>query len=91
MEVLGELKKNLQSKTVILGIGNLLKSDDGFGTILAGRLEGKVKAEVFAAGVIPENYLEKIVKIGPQTILIIDAADFGGGGGEGRFQTFKAG
>jgi len=64
-------------KTVILGIGNTLRSDDGAGSILASRLKDKTPFCVFNAEESPENYLEKIVKEAPQTVVIIDVVDFG--------------
>ena len=84
MEILDELKLKLKGKVLLLGMGNPLKSDDGLGTVLCARLRGRLKAEVFAAGVVPENYLSKIVRLKPDTILIIDAADFAGVPGEIR-------
>lgn len=84
MNILKELRGKLKGKFLLLGMGNSLRNDDGFGTILAGRLKGKINAEVFAAGVIPENYLDKIAQLNPDTILIIDAADFGGKAGEAK-------
>ena len=82
MDNLNRLKARLKGRVVLLGMGNTLKSDDGLGTILAKRLEGKSKMHVFSGGVMPENYLEKIVRLKPDTILIVDAADFGGQAGE---------
>jgi hydrogenase 3 maturation protease len=67
---------------MILGIGNILRGDDGVGAILANRIKDKVPFIVFDAGVSPENYLEKIIKEKPNTILIIDAIDFGGEPGQ---------
>ncbi|MDD5432957.1 MAG: hydrogenase 3 maturation endopeptidase HyCI [Candidatus Omnitrophica bacterium] len=78
------LKEHLKGKVVILGIGNTLRSDDGVGSILANRLIGKVPFMVWDAGTGPENYLGKAVKEKPNTILIIDAVDFGGNPGEIR-------
>jgi len=80
--MLEHLKSHLKSKIVILGIGNTLRSDDGIGSILADRIKNKVPFVVFDAGVSPENYLEKVVKEKPDTIVIIDAVDFGGRAGE---------
>lgn len=80
--MLEHLKTHLKGKVVILGIGNTLRSDDGAGSILARRINGKVAFRVFDAGPSPENYLEKIIKEKPQTIVIVDAVDFGGKPGE---------
>ena len=64
------------SKTIILGIGNTLKGDDGLGPLVCKRLEGKINAELIDAGTVPENYIQSIIKKKPQALLVIDAADF---------------
>ena len=38
------------------------------------RIAGRVSVKCINAGSVPENYLEKIVALEPQTILFIDAA-----------------
>ncbi len=67
----------LDTETTILGIGNPLRGDDGFGSILAKRLKGKTKAEVLDVETSPENFLGKILENKPKMILILDCADFG--------------
>jgi hydrogenase 3 maturation protease len=84
MDALAHLKLHLSGKVLILGIGNTLRSDDGIGSILAVRIQGKVPHIVYDAGSSPENYLGKIIKDKPDTILLIDAVDFGGKAGEIR-------
>ena len=80
-----DFKSRLKGKVVILGIGNILRSDDGTGSVLASRIKGKTPFIVFDAEESPENYLEKIVKEKPDTVVIIDAVDFGGKPGEFKF------
>lgn len=82
--MLEHLAAHLKGKVVILGIGNRLRSDDAIGSILAGRLLGKVPYLVYDAGSAPENYLGKIIKDKPDNVIIIDAVDFGGKPGEFR-------
>ena len=84
MNDLEHLKAHLQGKSLILGIGNSLRSDDAAGSLLAGRIKGKVPYIVYDAGANPENYLGKIIKDKPDTVVIIDAVDFGGKPGEFR-------
>ncbi len=72
-----QLKALVGSRAVILGMGNVLKGDDAVGPFLCGQLVGKVCAEVIDAGTVPENYIRKIVSKNPQTLLVIDAIDFG--------------
>ena len=80
-----DFKSRLKGKVIVLGIGNTLRSDDGAGSVLASRIKGKVPFVVFDASVSPENYLEKIIKEKPDTVVIIDAVDFGGKPGEFKF------
>jgi len=82
--MLEHLKSHLQGQVIVLGIGNTLRSDDAVGSILASRIKDKVPYTVWDAGVSPENYLEKIIGEKPDTVLLIDAADFGGKPGEYR-------
>ncbi len=77
-----DFKSRLKGKVIVLGIGNTLRSDDGAGSILASRMKDKVSFTVFDAGMSPENYLEKIIQEKPDTVVIIDAVDFGGKPGE---------
>jgi hydrogenase 3 maturation protease len=69
------------SRTVILGIGSTLKGDDAVGPLACEGLAGKVCAEVIDAGAVPENYIQPIIRKNPQTLLIIDAMDFGAAAG----------
>ncbi|HOX54542.1 MAG TPA: hydrogenase 3 maturation endopeptidase HyCI [Candidatus Omnitrophota bacterium] len=78
------LGEALKGKVIILGIGNPLRKDDGFGSLLAVRLQGKVSALVIDAKSTPENHLNKIIEEAPDTILILDAADFKGNPAEMR-------
>jgi hydrogenase 3 maturation protease len=82
--MLDHLASHLKGKVVILGIGNTLRSDDGIGSVLATRIEGKVPWIVYDAGESPENYLGKIIREKPDTVVIIDAVDFGATPGEFR-------
>lgn len=75
-------KDILKGKTVILGVGNILKADDGFGPRLIKKLTGKVSAVCWDAGTALENYLGKITREKPKTILIVDAAHLGRRPGE---------
>jgi hydrogenase 3 maturation protease len=80
--MLEHLKAHLSGKVVILGIGNTLRQDDGIGSLIASRIKDKVPYIVYDSGSTPENYLGKIIKDKPDSIVIIDAVDFGGTPGE---------
>lgn len=78
-------KNIFKGKLVIIGVGNTLRGDDGFGPALIARLKKEIEEKgdrrltsvplLIDAGNAPENYAGKIVKEKPDTILIIDAID----------------
>jgi len=73
-----QLNKLHDSATIILGIGNILKGDDAAGPLVCERLTAaKISAEPIDAGTVPENYIQRIIKIAPRTLLVVDAIDFG--------------
>jgi hydrogenase 3 maturation protease len=71
-----QLQKIIKGKTVLVGLGNPLKADDGIGTLLVQNLREKVTAELIDAGTTPENYLGPIARMKPETVIIIDALHF---------------
>ncbi|MGI9335452.1 MAG: hydrogenase maturation protease [Gammaproteobacteria bacterium] len=68
----------------MLGVGNRYRRDDGAGSLLAEALEPRTSALVIDGGCAPENYLEKAARSDPDTVIIIDAVDFGGAPGDVR-------
>jgi hydrogenase 3 maturation protease len=87
--MLNKLKIKLKGKVILLGIGNPLRGDDGFGDALVKELEGKISLKVLEAGSTPENFLSTIIKEKPNTVLFIDAVDFGGNVAEMRLWNLK--
>ncbi|MFC1780730.1 hydrogenase 3 maturation endopeptidase HyCI [Planctomycetota bacterium] len=84
------LNKVQNTKTLIVGIGNTLKGDDGLGPIICEKLiEQKISADVIDTGNVPENYIQTIIKKDPENLLVIDAADFGSE--PGTIKVFKTG
>jgi len=67
------LKTILKGRVIIVGVGNIMRGDDGFGPRLIERLKGSAKAVCLDVGTVPENYIGKIAKAKPDTILIVDA------------------
>lgn len=63
--------------SIILAVGNTLRSDDGVGPFVASQLDSNDKLKVIDAGSNPENVINEIVKLKPKNIIIVDAADFG--------------
>ncbi len=79
--MVNELKKRLKGKIVVVGIGNPLRGDDGAGPALICQLKSGTQKtnpliELIDAGEVPENYLSKIATLKPDTVVLVDAADF---------------
>lgn len=73
-----QISKLRGSRTLIVGIGNTLKGDDGAGPLVCEQLQqARVGVEIIDAGTVPENYIQQIIKKAPQNLLIVDAIDFG--------------
>jgi len=74
-------------KTLVLGIGNTLKGDDGIGAYVAEKINEHLKkaesaggAEDTAAincGTVVENYTSAIREYEPDLLILVDAADMG--------------
>jgi len=71
-------------KTLIITIGNPLRSDDGVGPYIAAQLRSVGNLVVIDAQSNPENHLEQIASLSPAKAVFIDAADFKGQAGEIR-------
>jgi len=83
-----KLRKFRGPKTLIVGIGNTLKGDDGVGPFVCQQLQHyKISAEIIDAGTVPENYIQVIVKKAPAVLLVIDAINFGAEAG--AIEVFK--
>jgi hydrogenase 3 maturation protease len=76
--------KILKGKIVFFGIGNTLRGDDALGPMLVEMLRDKINAVCINAEGSPENYLGKVIKETPDTLLIIDAVYLNAGPGEYR-------
>jgi hydrogenase 3 maturation protease len=72
----------VRGRVCILGIGNRLWRDDGVGSHIAEALAEYPGLDAVDAGFIPENHLEEVVRKHPDTILMVDATDFGGEPGQ---------
>jgi hydrogenase 3 maturation protease len=76
-----ELKHALErinpAESIIVGMGNVLKKDDGVGSILAERLLRNAKIPVLDTCNAPENYIGKIISFHKSVIIFLDALDFG--------------
>jgi len=79
-----------KTSTVVLGVGNRLRGDDGVGSVIAGRLTSIAGVNVFDTETVPENYIGKALSTGCESILFIDAMDFGEMPGYFKLQKISA-
>ncbi len=80
----------LTGRVCVLGFGNRIWRDDGAGSIVAEALQATQELDAIDGGFVPENHLEVVVRKRPDSILLIDAADFGGHPGEIRLLDHEA-
>lgn len=80
----GRLQGFLAVEAAVLGVGNDLRGDDAAGSLVARALSGRFPDRVFDGGQAPENFLGPLRRSGARSVLIVDAADFGGVPGEVR-------
>jgi hydrogenase 3 maturation protease len=78
------LRALLRGRVCIVGVGNRQRGDDGAGPRLIDARHRGTRGVWLDAGIAPENFLEPIVRTNPDTVLIVDAAAFGGLPGECR-------
>ncbi|MCB2195406.1 MAG: hydrogenase maturation protease [Bacteroidetes bacterium] len=64
-------------KILFVGIGNVLKSDDGVGVFISNRIKEKSTIQKLTVEVSIENYIGKINAINPDVLILIDCVDFG--------------
>jgi hydrogenase 3 maturation protease len=73
--------KNLLSGTgkrvLFVGIGNVLKQDDGAGVYISRKIKPGNNIDVITAEVSIENYIGKINSLNPDILIIIDAMEMG--------------
>lgn len=87
--MLEELSRRLKGRVAIVGVGNPMRGDDGAGPSLiemlkSGHGASTMNCQLFDCGQTPENYLAPIAEFKPDTILIIDSAQFCARPGEMR-------
>lgn len=75
LEDLQKLISQKDKKILFVGIGNLLKSDDGIGVYISSRIKNKGQVSSLNAEVSIENYIGKINTLDPDILIIIDCMD----------------
>jgi hydrogenase 3 maturation protease len=82
-------KGSALKRTVVCGIGNTLRGDDGAGPMVikglrrrlggtdAGKRGGNAGVLLLDCGSAPENFSGKVLEFGPEKVIIIDAVEMG--------------
>ena len=84
MDIRKALEGALKGRVTVVGVGNAMRGDDGFGPHLIDSLKGKTGAKLINAGPTPENHIKDIRDSRPDTVLVVDAADLGAEAGAVR-------
>jgi len=62
-------------RILFVGIGNVLKTDDGVGVYISSKIENTFSVSALTVEVSLENYIGKINSIDPDILVLIDCVD----------------
>jgi len=71
------LREHVPQPTAVVGVGNALRGDDGFGPAVVAALEPSDRLFLFNVHAVPESFLVPMVNSGCAGVLFVDAADLG--------------
>lgn len=71
-------------RLLFIGVGNVLKSDDGVGVIISRQILETIHIRALTVEVSVENYIGKINSMDPGTIVILDCMELGSSPGTYR-------
>jgi len=74
---------------LFIGIGNVLKSDDGVGVEISNHLLDRGKIRSLTVEVSIENYIGKINSMAPERIVLVDCMDIGSSPGSYRLMSLE--
>lgn len=77
IENLIQLIKETNKVKLFVGIGNVLKSDDGIGVYISNHIKESKSIQKLTVEVSIENYLGKINSLNSDVLILIDCVDFG--------------
>ncbi len=69
------LQSQKDKKILYVGIGNLLKMDDGVGVYISKKIRNEGNVSSITAEVSIENYIGKINSLNPDILVLIDCVD----------------
>jgi hydrogenase maturation protease len=76
-DTLAQFMSRRDRKFLFIGIGNLLKQDDGIGVYISQRITENDSVRVITVEASIENYIGKINSIDYDTLVLLDCADIG--------------
>jgi len=74
-EELNLLLSQKDKKKLFVGIGNLLKMDDGVGVYISNKIKNKGSVSSLTVEASIENYIGKINSLDPDILILIDCVD----------------
>lgn len=74
---LHSLLRGEDRKILFVGIGNLLKRDDGVGPYISSNIEDRINVSALTVEVSIENYVGKINSLNPEILVLIDCMNLG--------------
>ena len=77
IEYLDNLIKQTDKIKLFVGVGNVLKSDDGIGVYISNKIKESNSILKLSVEISIENYLGKINSLNPDVLILVDCVDFG--------------
>ena len=77
IENLNSLIKQTDNKKLFVGIGNVLKSDDGIGVYINNKIIESPSIQKLSVEISIENYIGKINSLNPDVLILVDCVEFG--------------
>jgi hydrogenase 3 maturation protease len=77
IENLKLLLENNNKRKLLVGIGNVLKNDDGIGVYISNQINETSEIQKLTVEVSIENYIGKINSLKPDVLILVDCVDFG--------------
>lgn len=81
---LDNLLSEKDKKILFVGIGNLLKMDDGVGVYITRKIKTRVNLSSLIVEASIENYIGKINTLNPDILVLVDCMDLGSSAGSFR-------
>jgi hydrogenase 3 maturation protease len=75
-ESLSSIIRQKHKKLLFVGIGNVLRSDDGVGVYICRNIKAINNIKTLIAEVSIENYIKKINDLNPDVLILVDCVNF---------------